>query len=710
MGELKDGDSVFDEQGKPCKVIKAHDVLINRKCYILKFSDGSEIVADEDHLWKTWTHAARKSHGRAKNPSIHPQIVTTKEIRETLTHCERGDLNHSIRCTKPLSFPKIPLPIAPYLLGLWLGDGHSSAGAITTMDPEIIQAFRDDGYHCKAWQSANTGKATTYGIHGFHRPLRKLGLINNKHIPEIYQRSSEGQRRALLQGLLDTDGSCDSRNGARIEITQVRKNLALEIHELALGLGYKATLNEGRAILEGRDCGPKYRVCFGAYSDQKLFKLPRKQMLLVPPGNQSTRNCTRYITAVEPVETRPVRCITVDSPSKMYLCGRTLIPTHNTFLSSNWLAQEAIDYPGDYATIGKTDNQVQETNLFGPSGILRALEARGMKTRPDRRSGIIRCNNGSTVYGFSERSSDRVRGYTLSGALFDELAFYNDPKSVFEEIGFAIRAGRSKRVITTTPSKKSMAFMRALAASPVTKTTKGSSLANIANLSDGFLADLQAKKGSYIYRVEIDGELVDSEGLLFNAEHIGRPQRYISPQSMDRTVVGVDPAMSTSEDAGLSGIVVCGTKETNAEDGKRETRGFVLGNYSVKGTPHQVVTRALEAYYSFNCEAIVIEKNQGGHFLEAAFRNADANARLKMVTASQGKALRAEPIALLYEMGRIFHVRDFPDLEMEMLEFDPDAVRTKHNSPDQLDALIWAFTYLFERKLQKVKMITEPFW
>ena len=162
--------------------------------------------------------------------------------------------------------------------------------------------------------------------------LRSLGLFGNKHIPTSYLRASEAQRRALLAGLLDTDG-CVSANGG-INFDSTNDRLARDVRELALSLGYRATLITKRATLNGRDCGPAYRVSFTTSDD--VFRLERKRELLRQRSSRHNPERTRfrYVVDVRPVPSRPVRCITVDSPSHLFLAGEAMVPTHNTMTAN----------------------------------------------------------------------------------------------------------------------------------------------------------------------------------------------------------------------------------------------------------------------------------------------------------------------------------------------------------------------------------------
>jgi phage terminase large subunit-like protein len=332
MGTLTTDNIVFDEQGNETAILQVHPVLYGRKCYEVCFSDGAKITADAEHLWTVRTTYS----GGAKF-----RTVTTEEIRKTLT-CV-GERRNSIPVCEPLSYKEQELLVDPYVLGVWLGDGSTGSAVITTMDAGILQELKKRGVVCNKHiqSSKSTGRANMYGMKyknhvppsntngcfvssgSLHADLKTLGVLNDKHIPEQYLRGSTEQRKALMQGLVDTDGFVSERG--EYEITSVKPKLAEKIFDLALGLGLKATIKKlpgyYKVAGERRYTKDVYTVRFR--SPFVLAKLSRK----VERAKISRR---RYIVAVEEVPSVPVRCITVASPSNLYLAGRQLIPTHNT--------------------------------------------------------------------------------------------------------------------------------------------------------------------------------------------------------------------------------------------------------------------------------------------------------------------------------------------------------------------------------------------
>lgn len=348
MGAIQIGDQVLGADGKPTTVTFATEVQLNRDCYRVEFSDGTSIIADADHNWLTETYASRTATARhasrgetkvrgtdQRHKRKHfPAVVTTKHIAETL-HARGGHtLNHSIDAPAPLDLPDAELTIPPYTLGAWLGDGISAGGRICIGDEdktEMLANLADDG-----WSVTPNKAKYMYGIAGLQVKLREVGVLNNKHIPIDYLRASYGQRLALLQGLMDTDGTVSGggaksgrgHGSAKCEFSVVNERLARDVHELILSLGIIATLRSGDATLNGRVVDTRWRIQF--QTEQPAFRLSRKAERVTPLRTQRSRH--RFVTAVVPVESVPVRCIQVDNTDHMYLAGRQMVPTHNTTL------------------------------------------------------------------------------------------------------------------------------------------------------------------------------------------------------------------------------------------------------------------------------------------------------------------------------------------------------------------------------------------
>lgn len=332
MGDLKVGQSVFGRDGKATRIVAATNVMQDRECYTVRFSDGSEIVADAEHLWITDDYRSRQPNLKGGEG-----VRTTREIAETLTVRDGHCLNHSIRVAEPLVYPEADLPIPPYVLGAWLGDGHTASARFTCSDedgPEMVEHFAAEGVTLTRKAYAEM----LYLIEGAQVRLREIGVLGGKYIPDSYKRASFGQRLALAQGLMDSDGTIGRVKGSsRHEFCVTNERLAHDVHELLLGLGIKVTFTVDDARIKGRLIGDRYRMTFS--TDLPMFRLKRKRDRLV---RMKTKRATRrYITSVEPTESVPVRCIQVDNEDHTYLAGRNLIPTHNSTLARQILLYSA---------------------------------------------------------------------------------------------------------------------------------------------------------------------------------------------------------------------------------------------------------------------------------------------------------------------------------------------------------------------------------
>jgi phage terminase large subunit-like protein/intein/homing endonuclease len=318
MGDVRPGDVLFDEQGQQTTVLEAHPIMLGNQCYRVTFSDGSSIVADAEHLW--YTEELRKEYRGAVN--------TTRYLKDTLITRSDGARNHRIPVAGALELPDADLPIDPYVLGAWLGDGDSDSNHITAAADEVAAmtaALAESGQSCEL--RPNKDRAPSLLLPGLRPQLRKSGLLGNKHIPEQYLRASVKQRLALLQGLLDTDGSISP--AGQVEFCSCRERLASDTLELIQSLGIKVTISESDATIYGKVVGRRWRIHFAAPAGERLFRLERKQQR-VPAVRPNSMSRNRAITRIEEVPSVPVRCIKVDSSSSLFLAGESMVPTHNT--------------------------------------------------------------------------------------------------------------------------------------------------------------------------------------------------------------------------------------------------------------------------------------------------------------------------------------------------------------------------------------------
>jgi|GEM_PF-3871390 len=363
MGAIEVGDEVFSEDGMVTRVAAVSPIELAQASYAVHFSTGEVIFADGDHLWKTMTkkermqafklspeyrakrRVKRKSRAvkRSKRPAVSKMLAkrnreraydylspptgairNTDEIRETLKY--GAHLNHSVDVADPLQFSDQDLMIEPYLLGLWLGDGYCGKGVVGKRKADM-DVFLENVQRpvAREWDRSENYSMPYSEVRfvDLYQDLQKIGVLRNKHIPINYLRASFEQRLALLQGLMDTDGT--SSGDGRHSIGFSNKRLIDDTQHLLSSLGIKARVG----ACEAQKGSGFYRISFKP--EIGVFRLSRKF-----PGAVSHRRPTidrRYITAVEPVAPKMMRCIAVEHPSRMYLVGRSCIPTHNTALA-----------------------------------------------------------------------------------------------------------------------------------------------------------------------------------------------------------------------------------------------------------------------------------------------------------------------------------------------------------------------------------------
>ncbi|HEX3784414.1 MAG TPA: replicative DNA helicase [Pseudonocardiaceae bacterium] len=499
MGEVGVGDHLVGADGRPTVVIAATEIMSERPCYEVEFSDGTVIVADAEHQWATTTRAGRRqasetkqtprwsaesiarvsvvldvaqaapgrmvtfqeipplvgaefrnsphpvvtAHGtatrqprqvagpkrgylwstpvssqrrvitmphdrlllpmNATTTAVHGGVVTTRELHETM-RCADGRANHAVAIAAAIDLPDRELLLSPYLLGVWLGDGHATAARFTTADPEIVDHLRADGflvdrngpmaYSIKLPESApvayracvvcgarcqqQTGQVRTCGracaarsrklpappptcpecggrsaggrrcqaCHAHHRSvralLRTLGVLGNKHIPAEYLRASEAQRRALLAGLLDTDGTVTVGGQAQFSVTSER--LATDVQELIVSLGYRCAMTTKRVRGRTEASSTAYTLTFTAQDE--VFRLERKRVAHAQRRRDRTGNRARSrdVVDVRPVASVPVRCVQVDAADHLYLASRSMIPTHNSTLGLDFVRSASVTH------------------------------------------------------------------------------------------------------------------------------------------------------------------------------------------------------------------------------------------------------------------------------------------------------------------------------------------------------------------------------
>ncbi|WP_445263310.1 replicative DNA helicase [Pseudokineococcus sp. 5B2Z-1] len=385
MGEVAVGDELVAADGTPTRVVAATEVMTGRPCYEVVFDDGTRVVADALHQWVTETRASRRTGGAAA-------VRTTEEMAATV-RCATADrrVNHSVATAAPLALPEADLPLPPYALGVWLGDGHAAGARYTSADPEIAMYLEAEGLVVQEqtgmtwsmrWPVARPaprdcvvcgvsftprtsqvrtcgrscggrGKAVSAPVpaptcpdcgrpssglvlcqacrddHGTVTALlRGLGVLGAKRIPRAYLRASERQRRALLAGLLDTDGTVNPTGSVQIALTD--RSLVEDVRELVISLGYRCGTSARPVRGRTEASSTCWTITFTTHDD--VFRLERKRLVHKERTKDRVEQRTRrrYVTEVRPVASVPVRCVQIEHPDHLYLATRSMVPTHNS--------------------------------------------------------------------------------------------------------------------------------------------------------------------------------------------------------------------------------------------------------------------------------------------------------------------------------------------------------------------------------------------
>jgi len=335
------------------------------------------------------------------------------------------------------------------------------------------------------------------------------------------------------------------------------------------------------------------------------------------------------------------------------------------------------------ALVAETLGDAREVMIDGVSGICR-IARRGRPEFEASRRRLV-WPNGSIAQIYSSEDPESLRGPQFHLAWCDELGKWKHAQETWDMLQFGLRLGDDPRVlVTTTP--RPVPLLRALAGDPKTAVRRIRTLDNAGNLSPGFLAAMAERYGgTRLGRQELDGELIaDREDALWTRAQL-EALRLRNAGPLSRIVVAVDPP-ATASAASVCGIVAAGL------DGAG--RAVVLADCSVTGaSPAGWASAVVRAFRRFDADRVVAEINQGGDMVTAMLKSIDADLPVATVRATRGKFLRAEPVAALYEQGRVAHAAAFPELEDQMCDFGPDGL-SSGRSPDRLDALVWALTAL----------------
>lgn len=490
MAEIDVGDRVFDENGQPCEVVGVSSIF-NDRCFEVEFSDRSKIVCDERHLWTVDDHKDTSKTIR--------RTITATELAATFRDVRWTRNRYSIPVCQPLEINAGDLPLDPYLLGAWLGDGHASSNQITQNREDAVEMAaqieaggnvvqvrtlpgakgnvvnlfinpRDNSHcprghektaknvgplgQCRKCASQNTLHYRNGRVRDpyVERPksgyaqFQALDLIRNKHIPMAYLRASRADRLSLLQGLMDTDGTIDHRG--RCSLTIVHDRLAMDAYELLMTLGIKCSIYISLSA-RGFSGGPRqsapvnlYCLSFMVYEDKPVFRLARKRAKMASrQGRRTTETESRRIVAVREVPSVSTRCIAVNSESHLFLAGRSMIATHNTEITNNIIGKRIHLAPTEIIYCAEKEDKAKAWTQESFDSMVRAtpeLKAAIGTSAQDNNQNVKRFPGGG-LYIVWATSPAELSSRPAQIIVFDEKAAYRPTNE-----GDAVKLGEAR--------------------------------------------------------------------------------------------------------------------------------------------------------------------------------------------------------------------------------------------------------------------------
>ena len=452
VGDIKVGDVIYSRDGSSTNVTFITEVMNDRPCYEVEFDNGECIVADAEHLW-----------------NVSSSYKTFKHSEKTLTTSEMVGLREKwnkwskppslyINYTECLEFEDRPVLVDPYVFGVWLGDGHSSCGRITCHKDDYEHYFKEitsRGYSVSDFKPDKRTDTTGYfTVYGLLQNLRKLGVVDNKHIPDEYFINSKGVRQEVIQGLMDTDGYISEKG--QQEFSQSNRTLVENFNRILSSLGIKSTVN-------WRKTSGKLNARVRFTTEVMTYRIPRKKRILLEHSkknyhaNKATVNRI-YIKDIRPVDSVPVRCLQVDNPEHLFLCGETLIPTHNTTIAAGYLLWYAMFVPDAHILIASNKYE-------GAQEIMHRIRYAYEECPDHIRAGSTSYNKKTLEFDNKSRiestatTGNTGRGKSISLLYLDEFAFVEPgiAKEFWAGISPTLSTG-GKCIITSTPSSSEDQF------------------------------------------------------------------------------------------------------------------------------------------------------------------------------------------------------------------------------------------------------------
>jgi phage terminase large subunit-like protein len=352
-----------------------------------------------------------------------------------------------------------------------------------------------------------------------------------------------------------------------------------------------------------------------------------------------------------------------------------------TRAGAEWIREQKEAGVMRMALVAPTAADVRDVMVEGESGLLARCPPWDMPTYVSSKRKVI-WDNGAQATMYSAEEARRLRGPQHEKAWCDELTSWQDP-GTWDMLQLGLRLGTQPQVFVTTTSSIGHRLLKNIIKDPFTVRTKGHTFENAANLSKQFIQHIKKiYEGTRLGKQELEGEYLDEgTGVLWNEEnivHIKAPQNDIN-----RVVVSVDPSITTTAEGAETGLIVCGRDD--------KLNGYVMADHSGHYSPSGWAQRAIDLFKSYKANYIVAETNNGGDMVIATIQNLDPSIPVKKVVATRGKRTRAEPVSMLYEQGRVFHIGTHHKLEEQMIDFNPDDLKIAN---DRVDAMVWGFTEL----------------
>ncbi len=434
--DIKPGDHVFDEKGKPVLVTGVSEIFHDRPCYEITFEDGEKIICDENHKWTVQTKGSRRRYGRVPktNRKSNSKYILDSEGCITLyTHEMISDYmrrradgkgmeyKYRVPVPAPLYYPKKEL-FDPYVLGLWLGDGDKNDNRLAVgyddLDTLLEQLNRNHmpvssvkmyGGKCEVRLGIKRDKKNNV-----RESLRELGVWKDKHIPEQYFTASIDQRLELLRGLMDTDGAC-SKNG-QCSFAQKSKRMVDDVSKLLSSLGIKHTITKKMVVCNGKKCYA-YWIQFFVSKSFSCFRYPRKHERL--KDHLAPRMSYKTIVSVRRVENRDTKCITVDNPRGLFVCGKRNTVTHNSETTSALAEAELICGNPGSDIVASSNDDAQASIVYDAIDTMRLLIDPDSKDTKRNQRYILNRHTNTKVFKLSDRTRNK-EGRNIDFGILDE--------------------------------------------------------------------------------------------------------------------------------------------------------------------------------------------------------------------------------------------------------------------------------------------------